>query len=77
MTAKKQDASTQKAAAERDYANFVLQANKQIMQSQIQMAIAQIRAEIAMLQGKRNIFNRAKLTQRWEICKALSGIWRR
>jgi len=61
VTAKKQDASTQKAAAERDYANFVLQANKQIMQSQIQMAIAQIRAEIAMLQGKRNIFNRGKI----------------
>lgn len=31
------------------------------MQSQIQMAIAQIRAEIAMLQGKRNIFNKGKI----------------
>lgn len=61
ITAKKQDASKQKASAEKDYANFVLSANKQIMQSQIQMAIAQIRAEIAMLQGKRNIFNRGKI----------------
>ncbi|MEZ4901851.1 MAG: hypothetical protein R2822_08865 [Spirosomataceae bacterium] len=48
-------------SAQADYTNFVMAANKQILQAEKAMAIAKIRAEIAILRGKRNIFNRGKI----------------
>ena len=58
---KERDVSSQMKQAQSDYANFVLQANQQILQAEKAMAIAKIRAEIAILRGKRNIFNAGKI----------------
>lgn len=43
------------------YRNFVIQANIDMLNSQKAMAIAQIKAEIAILKGKRNIFNAGRI----------------
>lgn len=43
------------------YRDFVIQANKDMLESQKQMAIAQLQAEIAILRGKKNIFNSGRI----------------
>lgn len=43
------------------YRNFVIESNQAMLESQKQMAIAQIKAEIAILKGKRNIFNSGRI----------------
>ncbi|WP_028664411.1 tape measure protein [Runella zeae] len=43
------------------YRDFVIQANKDMLESQKAMYIAQLQAEIAMLKGKKNIFNSGRI----------------
>lgn len=51
----------QMKAANDDYKNAVNQANRDIFNLTKQMKIAELMAEIAILRGKRNLFNRGKI----------------
>ena len=57
------DKSTNEAmkAANADYANSVNAANRAIFEATKQMKIAELMAEIAILRGKRNLFNKGKI----------------
>ncbi|OIN55879.1 tape measure protein [Arsenicibacter rosenii] len=61
IAAKEAATTQQMKQAQADYANFVNAANRQIFEATKQMKIAELRAEIAILRGKRNLFNRGKI----------------
>lgn len=58
-----QQVSSDKQAAQEEYANFVKTSQAAIFEQEKQMAMAQIRVEIALLKSKRNIFNKGKIDE--------------
>ncbi|WP_026630050.1 tape measure protein [Dyadobacter alkalitolerans] len=58
-----QQVSADKQAAQKEYADYVKHTQGQMFEAERQMAIAQLRVEIALLKSKRNIFNRGKINE--------------
>jgi tape measure domain-containing protein len=63
LKAKEQEVSDAKQQAQKDYAEYVRNANAQIFEAEKQMAIQQIRVEIALLKAKKNWFNGGKIRE--------------
>lgn len=61
VAAKEAATMQQMKQAQADYTNFVNAATRQLWEAQKAMRIAELRAEIAILRGKRNLFNRGKI----------------
>lgn len=63
ILAKEQENSANKQAAQKEYADYVKALQGMQFEAEKQMAIAQIRVEIALLKSKKNIFNKGKINE--------------
>lgn len=61
ILAKEREVSANKQAAQKEYADYVKQLQGMQFEAEKQMAIAQIRVEIALLKSKKNLFNKGKI----------------